>query len=232
MPANQNIENFLQRHVEGYLFKDMDNMEKIKLASGEWAGACGYPMVATVLSGIELLGALVSAAPFNKRNGRTYFTDYWSSYLGKVDARYKSSSLAELMYSLSRHGLAHMYLTKPGVYVTKGQPSSHLQYDTRSKQIIVDAIKFYADFKRSYLQGVKPVVVGRAGKAAMKRTMQDRLDEIAKEYTLDSERLFRNLPTTSSAVVKTYVSAASTSLQPNITTGDSTGPITFTPPQV
>lgn len=232
----QVIEDFLQRHIEGYLFGDMDNMAKIKLAPGEWAGACGYPMVATTLSVIELLGVMVSTTLFDASPaaGRRYFSSYWNNYLGKVDARYLNQSLANLMYSLSRNSLAHMYLTKPGIYVTKDQPQLHLEHDTGTQQLILDATKFYVDFKDSYLCQIKPIVEGQSVGGVSRQSMQSRLDDITREYGKNSSYWFNSLPTTSSTKVRSYVSSASTSFPPasTSTTNNTVGPTTFTPPQV
>ena len=74
------LDGFLAQFVRGYLFKDIETlMTRAEPAPDESIGACGYPLLMTVFSGIELLGALSSFRRFNDRDGRKYFRAYWRS---------------------------------------------------------------------------------------------------------------------------------------------------------
>src|SRR5262245_56458097 len=119
-----NISDFLERFVEGYLFRDLHSMASITLPKGEKYGAVGYPMVSTTLAGIELLGTLTSEVGFTTGGGEGRFIRFWENYLyvSEPDRR----PLAEPIYVLVRHGLAHMYMTKPTIVVTKHRDPRHL----------------------------------------------------------------------------------------------------------
>jgi hypothetical protein len=54
------IDDFLTKFVEGYLFHDLENMSNLKVLPAQVDGAAGYPIVATVMAGIELLGNLLT----------------------------------------------------------------------------------------------------------------------------------------------------------------------------
>ena len=71
------LDEYLERFIEGYLFEDLRSMASIKLAPGKKAGAVGYPMAMTALSGIEVLGVLTSRASFHPKQGRLRFGEFW-----------------------------------------------------------------------------------------------------------------------------------------------------------
>ena len=66
------IDEFLHTFVEGYLFHDLKAMNAIPQKPN---GGCSYPMVATVIAGMELLGGLLLPAEpvFSTRSGNEYF---------------------------------------------------------------------------------------------------------------------------------------------------------------
>jgi hypothetical protein len=73
--------------VEGYLLTDLKSMAAIPTAP---VGAVAWPMVISVLSGMELLGALLFDKPFNSNNGDTYFRHYWTHFLCAGHPQYQS----------------------------------------------------------------------------------------------------------------------------------------------
>lgn len=77
-----NLSNFINQFIEGYLFHDLVYMAKIKVRKNGKYGGVGYPMMATILSGMELLGSLLdpSRKNFNPLNGNHYFLNYWNNY--------------------------------------------------------------------------------------------------------------------------------------------------------
>ena len=103
------IDDFLDRHVEGYLFKDLDAMSAISLKPGEAYGAVGYPMVSTALAGIELLGGLVSPQVFNANNGATYFRNFWRVH---TTAEIQTESFYATRSTSSRDMASHMFLSR------------------------------------------------------------------------------------------------------------------------
>jgi hypothetical protein len=75
------IDQYLEQFIEGYLLEDLHSMAPIRLTPGKRYGAVGYPMLMTVLSGIDVLGALTSRATFQKDNGADRFSEYWKQYV-------------------------------------------------------------------------------------------------------------------------------------------------------
>lgn len=204
------IEEFLTKHIEGYLLCDLEKMAEIKLEPPETYGAVGYPMIATVLSGIELLGGILSINSFDKNGGNEYFDNYWKNYLSKSCSRYEVENLAPLFRNLVRHGLAHTFLAKPGILVTKDASDTHLQIDTQRQELSIDSVEFYRDFKKSYTEQVRPIVFEQpASILTTKDNMQARLNEMEKVYSEDSSAFFSRLPQQSS---QTLASGASTSV--------------------
>jgi len=187
------IENFLSRFVDGYLLHDLENMASLQCLPGCDAGAAVYPLLMTTLSGIELLGGLISQNKFDKYKNDEYFSNYWNKYLLKVDQQYKG--FEKLVRNLIRHGLAHTFLTKHGVLVVKY--SGHLKsrsaiyLDLINKTVVVDCVKFCQDFKTSYQQYIRPVIFENINTVSFsKDSVQQRLDEMNDLYSKESEKEF------------------------------------------
>ncbi len=186
--------SFLEEYVEGFLFHDLQSMEDVTLEEGEKYGGCGYSMLGSMLAGMELLGALVSSKTFKKKRGSFNFLGYWKHYLCRCDQRYNVPVLDELMHELVRNGIAHTFLAKPGVFVSKGKPAGHLARDPERGQIVVDAAVLFHDFRDSYFRLVKPIALGQSiWKRTTAETMRLRLKEITDQYNADSYTLFRRL---------------------------------------
>lgn len=188
------IDDFIKQFVEGYLFHDLEGMSKIVLPSGQNDGAAGYPMVATALAGMELLGNLLmsNSDPFNPKSGNDYFLNFWDNYFCKQNSAY--TGLGRLFRQLMRNGIAHTFVAKPGIFVVKGS-GMQILIDTVKKEIYVDCNVFYNDFEQSYVKFVKPILDGSDPfPATTKATMQGRLDDVNRVYSTDSNRLFTNLP--------------------------------------
>lgn len=192
------IEDFLKRFVEGYLFHDLENMVTLKPLKGQDDGAAGYPMIMTTLAGVELLGGLISPTPFNQYDGNNYFLDYWDRCLSITNPDYEN--LGKLFRQLVRHGLAHSFLAKHGVFVTKMETNStspKFQIDLQRKEIYIDCIQFFLDFKKSYETFIQPVAFSSASLSiTSKATMQQRLDEMDQLYENDSVDEFNNYAST------------------------------------
>lgn len=190
-----NIDDFLERFVEGYLFHDLESMEKITLPDGQDDGAVGYPMVATVLAGMELLGGLLmpNTEPFNPRKTNDYFLNYWDNYFAKQNQAY--TGLGRLFRQLIRHGISHTFVAKPGIFVEKGS-NRQMSIDTTRQEIYIDCNVFFKEFGESYRKLVRPIVDNTAvNPLTNKSNMQTRLDDLNRAYSNDSTRLFNNLPT-------------------------------------
>jgi hypothetical protein len=151
------LDEYLQEFIEGYLLEDLHAMAQIELAPGKRHGAVGYPMVMPVLSGIEVLGVLTSRAKFSENNGAARFGEFWRQYM--YPERPALQRLDTLVYDMVRHGLAHSFLAKPMVRVTKHRDSLHLSR-TSSDVFVLDALTFADEFETAYHQRLRPEISG------------------------------------------------------------------------
>jgi hypothetical protein len=208
------INKFLEQFVEGYLFCDIENMIKIELDEPQVYGACGYPIIMSTLSGMELLGGLLSEKTFDSYAGDNYFANYWDNCLCKYDTKYKIESIEKHIRKLIRHGLAHVSLTKPGIFITKNKPAIHWKFDQENKILSVDVNEFFKDFRGSYNEIVK-------ANENNKIIMQARLIEMVSQYAKESNDFFnkirkKNVPRLEKNLVST-ISNASTMGSPAFT---------------
>jgi len=170
------VPDVLVQVVEGYLFGDLESMRtEIKMKE---MGAVGYPMLMAVLAGSELLGNLTASSG-------DPIEHYWKTYMAPVDARY--ADVAAIAKELCRNGLAHMYLTKPGVGIVRGEPTRHLAFE-RSKELILDCLVLHEHFKQSYEDHARPAIQGSLQHA------QRRLNALVAHDPTKSAQLLKKLP--------------------------------------
>lgn len=184
------IKEYLRTYIDGYLLHDLENMAKVATLT-DTVGALGYPVVATTLTGMEVLGYLLTTTPeaFNPNFGQRYFLNYWDSYLVPVYPIY--DGLGRLFRKLIRNGIAHQFVGKPGVFIGKDNTT---QVDRERKVLYVDALAFYEDFKHSYERQVKPIADDAAKPSPPNiQTMQLRLDSMLGVYTQEALEEFSNL---------------------------------------
>ena len=173
------LDDYLAQFIEGYLLEDLASMASIKLADGKRYGAVGYPMVMTVLSGIEVLGVLTSQARFNPEHGAPRFGEFWQRFV--YADRPAVQRLDALVYAFVRHGLAHAFMTKPMIRVTKHHDPTHLCKDAEGI-LCLDALTFAEEFVASYRQRLRPQIVGD-----LKATMERRFAEMRAAYWQDRD---------------------------------------------
>ncbi len=221
---------FLEKHIRGYLFGDLENMSKIKPIGDSGYGAAGYPMVATVIQGMELLGALTcgdSEFDCGDKAATKYFMHFWDEYLSK---RFRSyTGFGTLFRKLVRNGIAHNFMPKAGVLITKDSRQSPV-VDKQNYKIVVDANTFYSDFKTTYFESIEPLI-SQIDSIPNTKTMQQMLDSIEKANQADKfADYFRNLPKTIKSITidSTFASGASlSSIAVSATFSDAIG---FYPP--
>jgi hypothetical protein len=146
--------DFFQHLIDGYLFLDLRNMSEVEQKEGENGGGVGYPMLSTCVSGMELLGGLLYGKDYHHSRDWEYFEHYWNEYLVKVDGRYAPYS--KLFWSLVRNGVAHTYMAKAAITVTKGKKEHHLVFYDDGAKFNIDCFEFYRDFLTSYQKYVRP----------------------------------------------------------------------------
>jgi hypothetical protein len=182
------LNGFLQKHVEGYLFEDLRTMKAAWPAPGKQDGAVGYPLLMSAFAGIELLGALLSPTRFDKNNGEKYFSSFWKDYLYSGDPC--RAAAGTTLYKLARHGLAHVYFTKGDISVYKSDPKMHL-VRAPDDSICVDAVQLADDLEHCYNANVKPLVT--ASGAINGASMSMRLGEMEAAYGAQAAQLLAAL---------------------------------------
>lgn len=189
------IKDFLKQFVEGYLFHDLENLAKIELTVTQNSGALNYPMVLSILSGMELLGFILSTdnKPFSgdTNSGNKYFENYWKNYFSVQEPKYKP--LGNVFRQLIRHGIAHTFLTKHGVYISKGL-NNKIQINASEKKIYFDSIVFFREFVDSYNNLVRPIIdeTGQDNKTSISK-MQFKLKSMVEEYETQANKIFSDL---------------------------------------
>ncbi len=189
---NLTIEEFLERYVAGYLLSDLRAMLAVPAPEPGKYGACGFSIVLVTLAGVELMGFLTSDQDFNPNYGRQYFRQFWSEFLYPEDQ--DRIAAAGSIYNLVRHGLAHTFLTKPGIIVSTQRhgTKNHLSR-LADGSLQIDACALADDFMRAFKDRVMPMLSVLARRDAM----QGQLERFQRAYTTDSERLsqaFERLP--------------------------------------
>lgn len=147
---------FFNHIIDGYLLHDLRNMADVQLREGEDKGGLGYPMLATIASGMELLGGVLQTDHIyedHARNSRSYFNSYWNDYLVPTNTAYEPH--ADTFWALVRNGVAHTYIAKVGITVSKNLPEAHLQRHGNNL-LNIDCTELYKDFVNSYLCIAKP----------------------------------------------------------------------------
>jgi hypothetical protein len=205
------IEDFLQEWVDGYLIGDLKTLEDVRLPAGQKYGAVGYPLVASVAAGIELLGALLCGQPFTPHNADRRFNYYWDTYLTKIDAVYAVLEQRKLVRKLCRDGIAHLFLAKPGVKISKDGAQPAIAIDSDRTSAKVDALSLARDFRRSYDELVRPLVFDPARRdRTTVSTMQTALTDILQQTENESQEIFKTAPSSALLTTSTRIFATPT----------------------
>lgn len=177
------LQVFLEKVVEGYLFHDLDNIASY-IPNNLPCGGAAYPLLSSTCAGIELLGVIANKDAFQSvgQSGDN-FRCYWDNYLIKQNNAY--TEWRSVVWSLVRCGISHTAFAKPGVLVTKGAPPLHLK--PHEQKWIIDASKFYDDFKNSYYNHYRPSVPRLPH-------MQDKLRQMLKAYEQEAQSVLRAIP--------------------------------------
>lgn len=206
------IDTFINQVIKGYLLCDLDSMHKIKLPKGQKDGACGYPMLTSILSGIELLGVLSSPYAYKPKDssyGRKCFNHFWNNYLVLTNQQYQD--FADFFYSMVRNGLMHLFLTKTNVMVTKGASKYHMQYDNKGfGYLMIDVKRFHKDFRKSAMHLIKEL--GKKKNKSLKDLAQKNLNDLIDSYNIEAKTSY-NLLKDPLAVPHTVSSGASGAIQ-------------------
>lgn len=129
----------------GYLIWDLEEMNKINV---EGAGNCGYPMLMSILSGMELLGGLINKDKWDSYSGEKYFCSFYETYFEKYNKAYRGR--AAEFYKLLRHKLAHTFLTAIKFRIAKNQFPDPITNERGLE--IIDVGQIFNDFKKSIIE--------------------------------------------------------------------------------
>jgi len=184
-------------------------MYDLKPNNGEY-GATGYPMLITILAGMELIGALTynSSGVFDPHKGHDHFSNFWNVYFVTMFPEYKG--LDSLFRQLVRNGISHIFLAKKGVMVTKGSGKRPI-VDKSQRLILIDANKLFDDFEKVINKKILPLLTVKSGEPS-KASMQTMLKKIEQEYdNSELEKLYKSLSISSAVINGPMVSGASLS---------------------
>lgn len=170
------LAQFLAKYVDGYLIEDIERLKAVVPEEGKEMGACGYPLVMTVCSGIELLGAVSSPRKidFRRRDLPSLnFLRYWRTYLYPKDRNFKRAGRG--VYGLARHGVAHAFLMKGPLVVTKREAGPPLSR-TPEREVVINSTTLADDFINSYRTTFTKATASRHD------AMQKRVHQIWTKY--------------------------------------------------
>jgi hypothetical protein len=142
-----NAENFtaFREQVDSYLFPDLETM-----LAAEGPGGCGYPMVQTILSSMELVGVLISDRRKAKAFG-AFFDEFETDHPAYAPAR-------DVLYRAVRHKTAHLYLLHAGLSVSKDGRGNLTVLRGR---VNIDLETLYEDFRETYERLMDEIAHGR-----------------------------------------------------------------------
>ena len=217
------LSEFLKRNVRGYLLSDLQTLRLATPPTGP-DGYVGYPMAMACISGIELMGLLLTYQNPKIDDGLQNFSHFWKRYVYAADA--KKAALGGAVYELVRHGVAHTFLTKAGVQISKNN-TNHLQMV--GEVVNVDVLTLHTDFLSAY-ESVEGVLLGHQTDPAIDvAQVQARLDKLLAEFQASADSLRGNLKKNAAAAAPEPPVAGDTHFSTSAGTGASTTLVNFVP---
>lgn len=166
-----NVKSFFAL-LDRYLIEDLEVMV-CKVPAGK-TGGLGYPAMQAILSGMELLGMVLSGGKWST-NAFNYF---WEEHFAKDNPQYDQPGLCEIFRDSIRNGIAHLFLMKFGIRLSKAGKANLTR---KEGDLNIDVICFYSDFRKTYIK-VKHNLLN----AGMNSEL---LDSFSKGYTKLVEQL-------------------------------------------
>lgn len=139
-------------YFDDYIIRDIDSMCNLskKNVSPDGLGRCGFQLVMTLCTFCEILGAL-DMGKIDKDDGDKKFEHFIVNRLHKKYHPYK-----KIIYGYARHGIAHGFITPPGLIVLlSGDEETHLGKFENYFVFDVfcfkdDVLSGYGEIKRKY----------------------------------------------------------------------------------
>ena len=122
--------------LDKYLITDLETMI-FEIKQRKSGGGLGFPAIHSIVSGMELLGLIMSGK--TKSNA---FDVFWDDYLEKKYSEYKKPNLKKIFRNVIRNGTAHYFLVKSGVAISK-KGTNHLQSVNGSLNIDLKVLFFH-----------------------------------------------------------------------------------------
>lgn len=191
-----NFDEYVKRYIDKYLFNDLDTIHNdIKKRDGNLA----YLYLFSVCSAMEFLGLLLrDKSPLSEVNGK-YIVDssnalchYIKHYLRPISEQFDYELLQKIAPTLIRNGLAHSFSPKGPIAVGRLNyvPRAwHMTQDKLDGLILVHTDQLYEDFKKSYIQSVKPKIIPGG---QLYENANSNYESIRKIYTKEVRELLSN----------------------------------------
>jgi hypothetical protein len=130
-------------YLDKYLIKDLQTMA-YEIPSRPKGGGLGYPLMQTIISSMELLGMVLS----DGLNDANAFDNFWNNYFVINNNKYNNESLRKIFRNSVRNGIAHYFLVKAGIHISK-EHKGHL-IRTADRLLNIDCLNFFDDFNATY----------------------------------------------------------------------------------
>jgi hypothetical protein len=128
--------------LDDYLIGDLEVM--VNEVPARPSGGLGYPSIQIILSGMELLGRVLSGG----KEDVEAFNHFWDYFFIKDNPCYNNSRLKKIFRNSIRNGTAHYFLAKFGIQLSKGDDCNLTR--TSNGELNIDIVTFYKDFLKSY----------------------------------------------------------------------------------
>lgn len=172
---DRTVEDFINRSIECYILGDLSAMSRC-IASPTGCGGVCYPMLMTILSGMELLGYILNDNNQTRIDGNGSNIKYfWDNYFIEINPDYKGLEL--IFIRLIRNGIAHMFMTKGLIYVHKYNDVKPIMIDLNNEKIYINVNSFYKSFCSAYYSKVRPKLLSN------NNLLYEKIQKIDNYYT-------------------------------------------------
>ena len=135
---SKDVEDILEK-IDNYLINDLKSLFDAEESVAGKGGACGYPMLQTLLSGIELLGRLTSA-----KDGKDAFIDFVDRYFPSEIVSHKDQ-----LYVFGRNSVSHYFLLPYALFKDKLRRNKDL-FIIQDDEPHLNVIYLYDEFVTAY----------------------------------------------------------------------------------